>query len=456
MVIKLQGGPSACAIIGTSSAQRGAPTKPKASRHRKLRGAVLLQALVGETKDKAEKSRKMALQRMMSDNMAIVAELNVSKRDLKESKERIERQVVEISTLRMALVTGGLALPATPHGALSVQPSAAASLGENTYCRDDSHNGSMQGGGTFAGHADGQPDSSRITAPSPGSGNNAPRGMSRQQARLADATSTPMGRPGTSARTRRGRANSGNGMTSSPVPGVPEGGAAVINGDMPMGGWWMNEASPFEVSSNITGGATARNASSYSALGPPTSRQGLSTADSSRPWTGANSARASVPNSRPGTSASGNSHGRGGAFVTARTAFTPLAPSGTAGLGSTTGSTGCHGGVLDSGGPGCAVQDGGGASTGATALTSGAVGEGGTGVLHSNPVGRPLGITLPLATPGHAVQSTHAHQGAMMGSPQVLGSTSLLTGQMRPATPSKVTTIGAGFRSFVPSRGNSR
>ncbi|KAG2490754.1 hypothetical protein HYH03_010908 [Edaphochlamys debaryana] len=519
---------------GSSEPTASEAAEKIAELHAQLLHTERMLSLLAETKDKADRARRAVVSKLMNDNMMVVQELNDTKRDLKAAREAAEKRAIELSDLRMAVAVAGLVAPQVVSGTSTLSLAAASAAPSDSGGATD--RSSTGGGGLPQGPAG--------------------RAMARLPSRLGDPAKTAASGPGSAASTAGGgvggnstsgsgagaTANGGaltsisprDGVTSGSGQGVLWGGGLaastipedsalppphhppappmVVTGDMPQGGWWLGECSPFELPASLDHLASASLRRSAVSAGTPGGADAAGLTD--RPGT-------SVLGRRPGTSqpsfgSSSNSGpaSRGGTgFLSNRTAFTPPTPhtvspgrrpdtSGSLVAAAVSGAAlqaynqqrakeaaaaaaeagsvpeeteaqaaeaaaSANGG---SSGPGSAVSTSPGRSP--RVLSAGpAYGEGANG-LGSGPGGRglpsrgqalrssgsslpggPLGATFPGAA--------HAQHGGSGGGGGGYGG--VLTGQVRPSTPSKVTTMGAGFRSFVPthagpggSRGSSR
>ncbi|GIL53035.1 hypothetical protein Vafri_8732, partial [Volvox africanus] len=444
--------------------------------HSQLMHTERMLSLLTETKDKADKARRAVVSKLMADNLMAVQELNDVKRDLKAARELAEKRAIELADLRMSLAVAGAV------------PSQVSS------------------------------HSSSATTASSAGGDNLPQGpagraMARLPSRFSDPTrniaAASAGGGGGGGGGAAGAATRADGTVNvgafSSIPEhsiAPPQPAMVVTGDMPQGGWWLGDNSPFELPSSLDhlASSTLRQRSVNS------SYDGSSTAGAAeRPGTGGLLGR------RPATSASTGAGG-GRMFGPARNALTPPTPHALL-PGRSRPDTSSSGSLVAAAVSGAALQafkiqqqqatqqqqhqesmrpispaDGSGGGAAAATASAGPVLQRAASPPQApppRPEGQPRAtsagptsssaVAAAAATVGGGLFQNHPNSRTRVRSTSAVPTLSLgsspygsganllppgvtmpfLQGQVRPNTTSKVTTMGAGFRSFVPTQGSN-
>ncbi|EFJ44044.1 hypothetical protein VOLCADRAFT_118871 [Volvox carteri f. nagariensis] len=481
--------------------------------HAQLIHTEKMLSLLTDTKDKADKARRAVVSKLMADNLMAVQELNDVKRDLKAARELAEKRSIELADLRMSLaVAGTVTTQVTSQGSTTQLPG---------------------GGGGGGGVGDSYPQGL------------AGRAMARLPSRFSDASKNTSGSAAAAeAATTTTAAGGGGGggggslpdhSTTSVSASVHPQPAMVVTGDMPQGGWWLGDNSPFALPSSLdhlTSSSLRQRAvnSSYDGGGggggggdrpgtggggllgrrPATSASTGTSAAVGRIFGGNHHRSTFTPPTPPHAllpgrradgvaTASATSSSAGGSLVAAavsgaalqaykvqqqqrdqqrdqqvdstRSGSPPEGGDGASGADAAGG-----GGASAAGGPTLQrslspphapvqrptratsagpVSSSAAAAAAAAAANGGGGGGGGGGALqHTHPSpGHRARVRSTSAVPTLSLGSSHYGSGATLLPPGL--TMPFLQGQVRPSTTSKVTTMGAGFRSFVPAQSAS-
>eukprot|EP00798_Chlamydomonas_sp_ICE-L_P000841 gene841-33573_t len=230
-----------------------------------VRHAEKVIANMKDSRERTESGQKAVIQKLVADNSVVLAESNALKRTNKDLREQLDRQGVDIHSLRNDLSRGkwGASGAGTPSSRLSRAASMVAAAAAAGTSSDgtagvpmSSQEMAAAAAASRAASSDGSRDNSspaRGTGPASGIGSGSGR---PPVAMRGSGNNQPLGgwtKPSSGAEEERGSGpyhrRSSNEDLSTGV-GAPH----KVTGEMPKGGWWMGDSSPFNQGGGGDGG----------------------------------------------------------------------------------------------------------------------------------------------------------------------------------------------------------